>query len=59
MKIKCISDKEINGITINTCYHLIDTDVIGYRIIDDHGRHFWYIREHFEAIEEARDKILN
>jgi hypothetical protein len=63
MRVKCIKDYDtvdkLKGLTLDTYYQLTDIDNIGYRIIDDLGRNFWYTKECFEPIEEARDNILN
>ena len=64
MKIKCIKDHDSVGrlkglLRIDAYYQLTDIDAIGYRIIDDLGRNFWFTKDSFEPIEESRDKLLN
>jgi len=63
MRVKCIKDYDtvdkLKGLTIGSYYQINDIDNIGYRIIDDLGRNYWYTKECFEPIEEARDNILN
>jgi hypothetical protein len=63
MKVKCIKDHDsvgrLKGLRIDTYYQLTDIDTIGYRIIDDLGRNFWFTKDSFEPIEETRDKLLN
>ena len=67
MKIKCIknhdgvgTDKDrLKGLRIDAYYQVTDIDTIGYRIIDDLGRNFWFTKDRFEPIEESRDKLLN
>ena len=63
MKVKCIKDHDsvgrLKGLRIDTYYQLTDIDTIGYRIIDDLGRNFWFTKDSFEPIEESRDKLLS
>lgn len=69
MRIKCIknNDKHSNsegvdrleGLRIDTFYQVTDLDNIGYRIIDDLGQNFWYSKDKFEPIEDARNKKIN
>jgi hypothetical protein len=51
MRVKCIKDYDtvdkLKGLTLDTYYQLTDIDNIGYRIIDDLGRNFWYTKECF------------
>jgi hypothetical protein len=63
MKIKCIKNHDsvgrLKGLRIDAYYQLTDINNIGYRIIDDLGRNFWFTKDSFEPIEETRDKLLN
>lgn len=63
MRLKCIDSGpfyvDTSGITPNKFYEVVDKDNIGYLIIDDWGRKFWYSDWYFEPIEETRDKIIN
>lgn len=63
MRVKCIKDYNsigrLKGLRKDTYYQLTDINKIGYRIIDDLGRNFWFTKECFEPIEETRDNILN
>lgn len=64
MRIKCIKNHEslggrLEGLKINSYYQVTDIDSIGYRIIDDLGRNYWFTKDSFEPIEEIRDKLLN
>ena len=47
------------GIKIDSSYQITDIDNIGYRVIDELGRNYWYTKECFEPIEETRDKLIN
>jgi hypothetical protein len=67
--IRCKSDIDINdiftenkklvGLTIDKLYKVIDVNNIGYRIVDDKGRNYWYTKDLFYSIAEERDKKLN
>ena len=46
------------GLTIDKSYPVTGIDNIGYRIIDDELRNFWYTKELFYPIEDERDKKL-
>jgi len=63
MRIKCIKNNDsvgrLKGLRIDTYYKVTDIDSIGYRIIDDLGRNYWFTKDSFEPIEETRDKLLN
>jgi hypothetical protein len=63
MRVKCIKDYDtvakLKGLTIGSYYQLTDQYYLYYRVIDDLDRNFWFTKECFEPIEEARDKILN
>jgi len=63
MRIKCIKNNDsvgrLKGLRIDAYYQVTDIDTIGYRIIDDLGRNYWFTKGSFEPIEEKRDKLLN
>jgi hypothetical protein len=63
MRVKCIKYygnlTKSHGLTLDTYYQLTDIDKHGYRVIDDLDRNYWFTKECFEPIEEARDNILN
>ena len=63
MTIKCIKNQDsvgrLKGLRIDAYYQLTDIDTIGYRIIDDLGRNYWFTKDSFEPNEEIRDKLLN
>jgi hypothetical protein len=63
MKIKCIKNNDsvgrLKGLRIDAYYQVTDIDTIGYRIIDDLGRNYWFTKDSFEPIEEKRNKIIN
>ena len=49
MKIKCIKNHDsvgkLKGLRTDTYYQVTDIDMIGYRIIDDLGRNFWFTKD--------------
>ena len=70
MRLKCIKDykstadwgfnkKTKRGIKIGSFYKITNEDSLGYRVIDELGRNYWYIKECFEPLEETRDKLIN
>jgi hypothetical protein len=67
MIVKCKSDNDsvgkLKGLTIDKSYAVIDIDKIGFRIVDNKLRNYWYTKELFYPIDEERniklDKILN
>ena len=72
MKLKCIKDYKVDkkyslesypyqpALKVGNFYQVIDKDNIGYKIIDDLGRNYWYVKDCFEPIQETRnDKINN
>ena len=63
MIVRCKSDNDsvgrLIGLTIDKSYTVIDINHIGYRIIDDEFRNYWYTKELFYSIEEERDRKLN
>jgi hypothetical protein len=46
-------------LTIDKSYPVTGVDNIGYRIIDDELRNFWYTKELFYPIDEERNDKLN
>ena len=63
MMIKCKSDNDsvgkLKGLTIDKSYKVTDIDSIGYRIVDNELRNFWYTKDLFYPIDEERNKKLN
>lgn len=61
--VRCKSDNDsvgkLKGLTPDKSYTVTGIDNIGYRIIDDELRNFWYTKELFYPIEEERDRKLN
>ena len=62
MIVKCKSDNDsvgkLKGLTIDKLYPVTDIDNIGYRIIDNELRNFWYSKELFHPIDIERDKKI-
>ena len=62
MMIKCKSDNDsvgkLKGLTIDKLYPVTDIDNIGYRIIDNELRNFWYSKELFHPIDIERGKKI-
>jgi len=71
MKIKCIKDYKVDkqyllqsysyqpAIKVGNFYQVTDKDKFGYKIIDDSGRNYWYIKDCFESIQETRNNKIN
>lgn len=67
MIVRCKSDNDsvgkLKGLTIDKSYSVTGIDNIGFRIIDNEMRNFWYTKELFYPIDEERDikldKVLN
>ncbi len=63
MIVTCKLDKDsvgkLNGLTINKSYVVTGIDNIGFRIVDDELRNYWYTKELFYPIEDIRDSKLN
>jgi hypothetical protein len=63
MIVKCKSDNDsvgkLKGLTIDKSYKVTDIDSIGYRIVDNELRNFWYTKDLFYPIDEERNKKLN
>jgi hypothetical protein len=62
MIVKCKSDNDsigkLNGLTINKSYAVTGIDNIGYRIVDNEFRNYWYTKELFYPIKDIRDNKL-
>jgi hypothetical protein len=57
MKVRCKSDILI-GLTIDKSYTVTDIDNIGFRIIDDEMRNYWYVKELFHPIDKERSRKI-
>lgn len=61
--VRCKSDNDsvgkLKGLTIGKLYTVTDIDRIGYRIVDDELRNFWYTKELFHSIAEERERKIN
>jgi len=57
MKVRCKSDILI-GLTIDKSYTVTDIDNIGFRIIDDEMRNYWYVKELFHPIDGERSRKI-
>lgn len=62
MIVKCKSDNDsvgkLKGLTIDKSYVVLDIDNIGYRIIDNELRNYWYTKELFYPIDEERNRKI-
>ena len=62
MIVRCKSDNDsvgkLKGLTIDKSYAVIDIDKIGFRIIDNELRNYWYTKELFYPIDEERNKKI-
>lgn len=62
MLVKCKSDNDsvgkLIGLTPNKSYVVTDIDNIGFRIIDNQMRDYWYTKELFYPIDEERNKKI-
>jgi hypothetical protein len=62
MLVKCKSDNDsvgkLKGLTIDKSYMVTEEDNIGFRILDDELRNFWYTKELFYPIDEERNKKI-
>jgi hypothetical protein len=64
MMVRCKSDNDsvskhkLKGLTIDKSYVVTDNDNIGFRIIDDELRNYWYTKELFYPIDEERNKKI-
>ena len=63
MMVKCKNNNdsvgELKGLTIGKSYLVTEIDSIGYKILDNLNRNFWYSKELFYPIDEERDRKLN
>jgi len=61
--VRCKSDNDsvgkLKGLTIDKSYPVTGIDNIGYRIIDNESRNFWYTKDLFYPIDEERNDKLN
>ena len=62
MLVKCKSDNDsvgkLIGLTIDKLYPVTSIDNIGFRIIDNRMREYWYTKELFYPIDEERNKKI-
>ena len=47
MIVRCKLDSDLIGLTIDKSYTVTEIDNIGFRIIDDEMRNFWYKRREY------------
>lgn len=59
MIVRCKSDNDsvgkLRGLTIDKSYVVTGIDNIGFRIIDNELRNFWYTKDLFYPIEDERE----
>ena len=62
MIVRCKTDNDsvckLKGLTIDKSYMVTGEDNIGFRIVDDELRNFWYTKELFYPIDEERNKKI-
>lgn len=62
MIVRCKSDNDsvgkLKGLTIDKSYVVTDIDNIGFRIVDNEMRNYWYTKELFYPIDEERNKKI-
>jgi hypothetical protein len=62
MIVRCKSDNDsvgkLKGLTIDKSYVVTGEDNIGFRILDNEMRNFWYTKELFYPIDEEREKKI-
>jgi hypothetical protein len=62
MLVRCKSDNDsvgkLKGLTIDKSYVVTGEDNIGFRIVDNELRNFWYTKELFYPIDEERNKKI-
>jgi len=62
MIVRCKSDNDsvgkLKGLTIDKSYVVTGEDNIGFRILDNELRNFWYTKELFYPIDEEREKKI-
>ena len=49
----------LKSITPDKSYWVTEVNDIGFRIINDDGDNFWYVKEKFYSIDEVRDIMIN
>ena len=63
MIVRCKNDNDsvgkLKGLTIDKSYVVTDIDNIGFRIVDNELRNYWYTKELFYPIDEERAKKIN
>lgn len=62
MIVRCKIDNDsvgkLKGLTIDKSYVVTGEDNIGFRILDNELRNFWYTKELFYPIDEERNKKI-
>ena len=62
MIVKCKLDinsvGKLIGFTIDKSYTITDISPIGYRIIDNELRNFWYTKDLFYSISDERNRKI-
>jgi hypothetical protein len=62
MIVRCKTDNDsvgkLKGLTIDKSYMVTGEDNIGFRILDNEMRNFWYTKELFYPIDEERNKKI-
>jgi hypothetical protein len=62
MIVRCKTDNDsvgkLKGLTIDKSYMVTGEDNIGFRIVDNEMRNFWYTKELFYPIDEERNKKI-
>jgi len=62
MIVRCKTDNDsvgkLKGLTIDKSYMVTGEDNIGFRILDNELRNFWYTKELFYPIDEERNKKI-
>ena len=62
MIVRCKSDSDsvgkLKGLTIDKSYVVTGEDNIGFRIVDNELRNYWYTKELFYPIDEERNKKI-
>jgi hypothetical protein len=62
MIVRCKLDNDsvgkLKGLTIDKSYPVTDINSIGYRIVDNELRNYWYSKELFHPIDEERNRKI-
>jgi hypothetical protein len=62
MIVRCKLDNDsvgkLKGLTIDKSYVVTGIDNIGFRILDNELRNFWYTKELFYPIDEERNRKI-